>query len=172
MKNIGYTVLSCLMIYGCTAQKNAPGIYAYKQPVLQGVRPVVIADEKGKGQEQVMKPSISYLIYVESSNANMQVKKVWIKNVPYSVTTYPVQQTPVVMKNTAIMSANADTLVQATSNKVLQIQLGPAEQPVQLGASLQKKISGNELVMHCVINGKDFYYTVPAIKNLPPLALQ
>jgi hypothetical protein len=37
---------------------------------------------------------------------------------------------------------------------------------------MQKTIKGNELVVHCVVDGKEKYYTLASIKNLPAVALQ
>jgi hypothetical protein len=166
-------MLACVLFCSCIAQKNAQ-VYAYKQPVLRGSSPVAIADEQLKEprKEQDIKITTSYMIYVESAAADFQVKNIWINKEGFAASTEVVQKTPVLMMHSIRIDGKPDTLVKQTNSKVLLVKpLAGSQVPKPPGA-VQKKIAANELVVHCVINGKNQYYTVAAIKKLPPLALQ
>lgn len=158
---------------GCAAQK-AVKVHAYKQPMLRGSSPVAISDEilKEQPKQQEMKLSMSYLIYVESAAADFQVRELWINKEGFAATTEQVEKTPVVLKTGIVLDGGADTLVKQTNAKVLLVKPVAGSQVAAPGVDLQKKIADNELVVHCIINGKDKYYTVATIKKLPPLALQ
>jgi hypothetical protein len=182
MKNLLYIIVCSLLVISCTAQKNAPKIYAYRQAVLGGPAPMVITDEKGNTTEAPRKAMFNFMIYVESPAANIDVKRVWINQRQYPVTTQPAQ-TPVLMTTTIRPDARPDTLVRFTKNKVLQVHLegdsqtgegrtGTAPRVTDVSPKVMKQIRSNALVVHCVVNGKDEYYTAKAIKNLPPVALQ
>ncbi len=170
MNRIIHIIIASLAFYSCASQKNAK-VYAYRQPVFQGARPTTVLDEKGKEVEMPVKEHANFFIYLELPPGDVQVKEIWIKQKPYTAKTGIVTSTPVVITPQVRLSAPADTLVKATNNKVLWIS---PQLPMELKAaeSLQKKMKGNELVIHCVVNGKDQYYTAAAIKNLPPVALQ
>lgn len=172
MKLLNY-FLSFILLAACAAQKGVK-VHAYKQPMLRGSSPVAISDEvlKEQPKQQEMKLSMSYLIYVESAAADFQVKEIWINKEGFSAATEPVEKTPVILKSGIVLDGGADTLVKQTNAKVLLIKPVAGSQVAAPDAALQKKIAGNELVVHCIINGKHQYYTVAAIKKLPPLALQ
>jgi hypothetical protein len=162
-----------MLFCSCTAQKNSAKIYAYKQPTLRGSSPVAIADEQLKEpQKQDIKIGMSYMIYVESAAADFQVKNVWINKEGFEANTEVVQKTPVLMMHSINITATPDTLVKQTTATVLLVKPRPGSQVPKPSNAVQKKIAANELVVHCVINGKNQYYTVAAIKKLPPLALQ
>ncbi|HEY0678334.1 MAG TPA: hypothetical protein VGD17_08605 [Chitinophagaceae bacterium] len=170
MSNIFYIIIASLAFCSCTAQKKG-NVYAYRQPVLQGAHPTVIIDEKGKEVEQIIKESANFYIYLESPSPNIEVKELWIKKKQDKAEVEKVSQTPVVIKATIRPNGEPDTLVQRTSNTVIQVV--PQEETVmsKLSTSVSKKVGQYDLVIHCLIDGKDYYYT-SAIKNLPPLALQ
>jgi hypothetical protein len=180
MKKLLYIIVACSLFCSCSAQKNSAKIHAYKQPTMRGASPVSIADEKLKEPAKQppatlppgVKLSMSYMIYVESSAANFEVKNVWINKEGFAVSTEVVQKTPVLMMHSITINATPDTLVKQTNAKVLLVKPVPGSQVSRPSTSVQKKIAANELVVHCVINGKNQYYTVAAIKKLPPLALQ
>jgi hypothetical protein len=170
MSRIFYMILAGALFSSC-AQKSIPKVYGYRQPVLQGANPARIANEGGKEVEVPVKPRVNTMIFLESRTANVEVKGVWIKGQPYAVKTEVISTTPV-MAQAIRPGAPQDTLVPYTSNKVFAITPLHAGDAITPSPSLQKKIEGNELVVHCVINGKNRYYTSEAIKNLAPLALQ
>jgi hypothetical protein len=173
MLKILYTFLASILLLSCAAQRTTEGIevLAYRQVILGGPAPPVMTDEQGNPKEIPMKERAEYFIYIVSAPTNIKVIDLWVRKDYYSASTQEVV-TPVVMTNTIIVNASPDTLVKKTSGKVLQVLREPPKDGVKPSPSLQKKIDANELVLHYVVNGKDYYYTVPAIKNLPPLALQ
>lgn len=164
MRNIFYLV-SCVLLCSCAARKVK--VHAYKQPTLQGARPVAIASENGK-QGADVKLGMSYLIYVESAAADLQVKNIWLNKESYA-TSFEEVQSPVIIKS-PLPGAKPDTLVKQTSARVLLVKLirGEVAMPAN---EIKKKIEGNELVILYSVKGKDRYYA-GALKNLPPLALQ
>lgn len=171
-----YTILGCILLLSCAAQRGSNPenvtIHAFRQPVLQGARPDAIVNTEGKTTESVIKERANYFIYLESPAQDITVKELWVRKVQYGANTENVNTTPVVMLTSIMPGAKPDTLVSRTSNKVLQISIAPGGDAITPSATLQKKIDGNELVMHCIIDGKDYYITVPALKKLPPVALQ
>ena len=167
------TFIVSMLLLGCAAQRTAGGvqIFAYRQVMLGGPAPPVITDEKGNVKEIPMKERAEYFIYIEMPSSNMKVVDLWLRKDYYGATTQEVS-TPVVRVASVLINASPDTLVKRTSNKVLRVYPGPPGNRVTPSRSLQNKINANELVLHYVVDGKDFYYTIPAIKNLAPVALQ
>lgn len=164
-------IFASLVFCSCASQKNT-SVHAYRQPVLQGARPGVVIDEKGKEVEMPVRERANFFIYLETRSANVEVKEIWIKRKSYATTTNVVESTPVIVLPQVRMTAGGDTLVKATGNRVLQISPG---EPVELQSppsGILQKINENEVVIHCVVNGKNQYYALAAIKNLPPVALQ
>lgn len=136
-----------------------------------GAAPQIVLDEKGNQRQMPAKEIVNFFIYLESPANDVQVKEIWLKQKPYAAKEVITVSTPVVMKGQGPL-VKPDTLVHATRSKVLQLTLGPGVQPPKVGAAAQKKIKGNEVVIRCMINGKEQYFTAAAIKNLPPVALQ
>ena len=167
------TFLASILLLSCAAQRaDGIKIFAYRQVMLGGPAPPVTIDEKGNMKEIPMKERAEYFIYVVMSpSANVKVVDLWVRKDFYAAATGEVA-TPVVMVTPAMLNASPDTLVKKTSDKVLQVLRVPPKDTVKPSRSLQKKINANELVVHYVVNGKHYYHTVPAIKNLPPVALQ
>lgn len=173
MQKLLYTLLACTLFASCAAQRSAGvTISAYRQPVLQGVAPTVIEDISGKTTEQKVEERANYFIYVESKSPDIKVMDVWIRKVYYPVRTTLVGETPVTMLTSMMVGATADTLVKKTSNTVLAVSLAPGGDAAKAPRWVQKQIDTNELVLHCIINGKDHYFPVRAIKKLAPVALQ
>ena len=165
-------IFASLVFCSCASQKNTR-VYAYRQPVLQGARPVGVIDEKGKEVEApVRERPANFFIYLEIPQANVEVKTIWIKQKPYVANVRIIEKTPVVIVPQISFNHAGDTLVKATKNRVIQIFPGDLMKVDMPGSSIGDKIKKNELVLHCVVNGKNQYYTLAAIKNLPPVALQ
>jgi hypothetical protein len=162
-------MLASFVFCSCASQKNGK-VYAYRQVVMGGARPVPVIDEKGRQTEATARESANFFIYLELPADSVQVKEIWVKQKPYAAKEVQVVSTPVVMQQ-QVKLLNADTLVRTTPNKVLQISLGLPVQAPTVPAGEQKKISTNEVVIRCVVKGRDRYYA-GAIKNLPPVALQ
>ncbi|HYF33406.1 MAG TPA: hypothetical protein VD993_19915 [Chitinophagaceae bacterium] len=175
MYNLLYTIVASILLLSCAAQRNSNQnnvkVFAYRQPVLQGVNPITITDDKGN-TESVVKERSNYFIYIESPSPDIKVQEVWVRKVQYAASTENVSNTPVLMLTSIMPNAKPDTLVQRTANKVLQVTLESGAAPGKLSSWLQKRINEHELVMRCVVDGKEHYYAVKAIKNLPPVALQ
>lgn len=170
MKKIIPVILASLIAIGCAAQKNTK-LYAYRQAVLGGPAPQVFTDEKGNQREVPRPERVNFFIYLESPASDVQVKEIWLKQKAYAVKETLVVATPVVMENTALPLNKPDTLVRATRNKVWQLVPGDQAKPA-VSAATQKKIRGNAVVVRCVVNGKEQYFTAASIKELAPLALQ
>lgn len=160
-------------MFSCAVQRpSGLKVFAYRQPVLQGAAPTAIVDDKGNTYPTEMRERANYFIYIESPSNDIEVPEVWIRKAFYKTGTAQISNTPVLMLTSMIPGARPDTLVGRTSNKVLQVSLQSMEGAVKPSSRLQRMINSNELVLHCVIAGKDHYYPVRAIKNLPPVALQ
>lgn len=166
-------IFASLVFCSCASQKNTR-VYAYRQPVLQGVRPVAVIDEKGKEVEApVRERPANFFIYLEMPAANVEIKEIWIKQKPYVANFAIVETTPVVIVPQVSLNNAGDTLVRATGNRVFQVFPGNLMNVGMPSLSgIEQKIKSNELVIHCVVNGKQQYYVLAAIKNLPPVALQ
>jgi hypothetical protein len=165
-------IIASLVFYSCASQKNTR-VYAYRQPVLQGAKPTTVIDEKGRETEMpVRERPANFFIYLEMPPADVEMKTVWIKQKPY-VANYTIVSTPVVIMPQVRINNAGDTLVKATRNRVFQISPGkPMDVELPRGDAQQQQVKDNELVIHCVVNGKQRYYALASIKNLPPLALQ
>lgn len=165
-------IFASLVFCSCASQKNTR-VYAYRQPVLQGARPVAVIDEKGKEVEMpVRERAANFFIYLEVPAANIEFREIWIKQKPYVANSVIVESTPVVIVPQVSLNNAGDTLVKATRNRVFQISPGGFMHASIPPGEIGKKINSNELVIHCVVNGKQQYYALAAIKNLPPVALQ
>ena len=165
-------IIASLAFCSCASQKNTR-VYAYRQPVLQGARPAGVIDEKGKEVEMpVRERPANFFIYLEMRPSNFEMKEIWIKQKAYvgNFTILP-QSTPVVIQPQVRINAG-DTLVRATKNRVIQISPGKSLEVTGISAEVQKQINDNEVVIHCLVNGKERYYVLASIKNLPPVALQ
>src|SRR5437763_10986999 len=109
------------------AQSKKVKVYAYQQQVLPGLRQTTI-DEKGTVKEAPPKMSANTFIYLQiPTGKNVDAKHVWVNGKMYDVKT-SVPSLPVVMYNTTIGGKKPDTLVHATSNKVIQLSLAPANE--------------------------------------------
>jgi hypothetical protein len=165
-------ILASLVFCSCASQKNTR-VYAYRQPVLQGAKPVAVVDEKGREVDMpVRERPANFFIYLEMPPANVEMKTIWIKQKPYVANFSIVQTTPVVLVPQVSINNAGDTLVKATKNRVFQISPGDLKTEGMPSSGIAEKIKNNELVIHCVVNGKNQYYSLAAIKNLPPVALQ
>ena len=165
-------IMASLAFCSCASQKNTR-VYAYRQPVLQGAKPSGVIDEKGKEVEmQVKERPANFFIYLEMRpTAQVEMKEIWIKQKAYVANMTTVPSTPVVIMPQVRINAG-DTLVKATKNQVFQISPGKSLEIAGISAEVQKKINDNEVVIHCLVNGKERYYVLASIKNLPPVALQ
>lgn len=164
-------IMASLAFCSCASQKNVR-VYAYRQPVLQGVKPGGVVDEKGKEVEmQVKERPANFFIYLEMRPANFEMKEIWIKQKAYVGNMAIVPSTPVVIMPQVRINTG-DTLVKATKNRVFQIYPGNQLEITGVSADVQKQINDNEVVIHCLVNGKERYYALASIKNLPPVALQ
>lgn len=164
-------IIASLAFCSCASQKNTR-VYGYRQPVLQGVRPGGVIDEKGKEVEmQVKERPANFFIYLEMPAAELELKEIWIKQKSYVANMAIVPSTPVVIVPQVKINAG-DTLVKATKNRVFQIYPGKPVEVTVGSTEVQKMINNNEVVIHCLVNKKERYYTLASIKNLPPVALQ
>jgi len=161
----------------CAAQKKASvdaKVVAYKQNVIPGVPPQKRITEGGKDDPANVEPHMpraNYMIYLEGLAPNAQVMQMWVNEKTYSVTTEKVQ-TPLIMFNPTVPGTKPDTLVRATSAPVIQVMPAGEISDAKPSSGMSKMVKNNEVVIECLINGKTYYYTAKAIKNLSPLALQ
>ena len=166
--SICISVLTAVLL----AQSKKVKIYAYQQQVIPGLRQTTI-DETGTVKETPPKMSANSFIYLQiPPGKNVDAKHVWVNGKLYDVKTASVPSLPVVMYNTTIAGKKPDTLVHATSNKVIQISLVPASETFNPSSKVKKKIKSNELVLHTIESGKNCYYYVDHVKRLDPVALQ
>lgn len=164
-------IIASLVFYSCASQKNTK-VYAYRQPVLQGAKPTTVIDENGRETEMAVRERpANFFIYLEMPPADVEMRTIWIKQKPY-VANFAIVPTPVVIVPQVSINNAGDTLVNATRNRVFQISPGKQLDVGLPPSEAQQQVKNNELVIHCVVNGKQRYYSLPSIKNLPPVALQ
>lgn len=170
MRTIIVILTVAIFLSSCTAQRKG-SLYAYRQPVLQGARPTVIVDESGKEKTQVIRESANIYLYLETPDTAINVKELWIKGIQHEAREVHLVQTPVLMYGQVKTVSPADTLVAKTMNKVWQITVGAEKSMNAQKPATNSKIRDNDVVVVCIVNDKERYYTA-SIKNLKPLALQ
>ena len=159
------------MVAVSCAQSKRIMLHAYQQAVLPGVQRTTI-DESGATKVAPLKTNTNTFLYLEfPSSKKIDPKHVWINGKLYDLNA-SVPSLPVVIYNNAIPDKKPDTLLRASSSKVLQLTLAPSNGTFKPSSTAKRKMKSNEVVLHTIENGKNCYYYLEHIKELDPVALQ
>jgi hypothetical protein len=148
-------------------------VHAYSQVVLPGTIRSSPIEEGGAEVQAKSNQKINYLIYAEHlTKARFTITAMWIDGKQYKVKADSIAETPVENKiPDPYNKAKNTTLVPATTNKVLLLSAGSqivtTKKP---SVTLQKQLSKAELIIVYKWNGKYWYFTVPKITVLDPVA--
>ena len=154
-----------------SAQSKKVKLHAYQQAVLPGVQRTTI-DESGTTKTVPAKTNTNTFLYLEfPSSKKIDPKHIWINSKLYDVNA-SVPSLPVVIYNNTIPGTKPDTLLRASSNKVLQLTLAPSSATFKPSSAAKRKMKSNEVALHTIENGKNCYYYLQHIKKLDPVALQ
>lgn len=147
-------------------------VYAYSQVTLKGAKPGGVIEEGGAEVKQSSAQNINYYFYIEyRSKEKFSVSALWINGKSYQIKTDTIRQTPVEGNAAdATGMGKRSVLVPATKNKVLLIIPGAELSNSIKSSSLKKQFVKGELLIVYKWKGKTYYYTIPKIKVLEPVA--
>ena len=178
MKNI-FTFLALFVSITSFSQKQKcpfTRLYAYVQPVLQGVSPKGPVEEGSHQSNPALKTGMTnYLFYVMLRENTFVVPTVlWIKGQGFEVKKDTMRQLPVKVPSTDAAGKVIEIeLVPSTSKIVLLLTPGP-----QLNffappePALQALLDKNELVIEYMWKEETCYFSASKLKKLDPVAAQ
>jgi hypothetical protein len=149
--------------------------YAWSQTTARGAKPSAVAGESGNANKSVIAPG-KLSIYIEHKNGQRILPfRVWINGQPYRVNNNMVSKTPVVRERPGVgTSSDYDTLVAATSNKVIHIEAAAPVKNISIPLSkgVPRKPDGNKIWVEYYWRAKTYAYAIPEIKMLEAVRLQ
>lgn len=176
-KGIGLLVF-CVAAVTVRAQDNSPvtAAYAYNQPVLRGARPAAIAGEQGAiRRNRAPLPGKLYVYFEYDPAQNIVPYRIWINGKPHRLSYERITSTPVVISRPGVVAGSkGDTLVPATSNKLLHIIPGAELAKLTippLKAATENASPGN-LVLEYYWRAGRYSHTINEIKILEAVPLQ
>ena len=120
----GSILLLITITLPCFSQVKTPIVkgFAYQRESTPGIIPKVI-DEDGKESTKTITKINSYQLFIEyKKGTTIKPTRVWINGVAYRTRTENINATPVLFKtNTVANTYETDTLVNKTSNNVIQL---------------------------------------------------
>lgn len=174
MKRFVFTLLPMFSILLACAQRS-PIIkgYAFQRVTLPAIRTTAIAEGSSTETQRAVKEKITSFVFVEhKSGVNIRPAVLWLNGIPYQVTFEPVKdQTVIISRNSVTGRHIDDTLVRRTQNHILSVS-PVSKLNVSKPAYISKKITNKNAVLEYFVKGKKYYYVIPSIKKLEPLALQ
>lgn len=152
---------NCTIVRGIAHQRTTiPGNYPRKQ-----------LDEAGKEVQTPPKFMNTYFVFIETPKAcTLEIKRMWIDNTPYDVAMEEAQTLPVVLQSSN-PSAKADTLVKATTNKVIRLQLTGQLQDKSTKRP-PTKYKKDRIVIEYKNRGRERWFGIGEIKRIAPVVLQ
>ena len=172
MKKCGIIILLLISTLGLFSQTKTSLIkgYAYMRESTPGIIPKTI-DEDGKESTETIHTIKSYQLFLEyKKGTTIKPSRIWINGIAHRVRTENVSKTPVVFKtNTVANLYETDTLVNKTSNKVIQVLTDGEIKPAP--KSKPKNATGNIIVEYSY-KGKTYLYTFKEIIKIAPQILQ
>ena len=144
-------------------------VFAFEQENLPGTKPSGVTDENGKRVQKAAAKK-NYFIFLSCDKAySIAPTQVFIRNRAFTTKTTLVKKTPVQYINNNIPAKPEKiTLVPATKNKVLELQLD--ETPVEMTSATQKLTDKNDVVIVYLWKNKKYFLTVKKLKKLEPVA--
>lgn len=157
------------------AQSKSPIVngYAYQRASLPGTIPRGVTNEDGSQADRPIKPMITHFVYLEiKTSQNIKPTTIWIRGKNYNLETEKITTVPLVLDRQGIGDKTlSDTLVKKTANNVFRIY-PKGTLVTKASSTISKKINKQNIVIEYYWKSKKYYYTIRAIKNLQPLALQ
>jgi hypothetical protein len=148
---------------------------AWQQATARGAKPSAVAGESGNANKSAISPA-KLFIYLEHKNGQRILPfRVWINGQPYRVNNKPVSKTPVVRERPGVgTSSDYDTLVAATSNRLVQVEVGAPIKNISIPLSQGVPANGDtdKIVVEYYWRAKTYALTIPEIKILEAVRLQ
>ena len=144
-------------------------IYAFKQPVLPGIKKDIIVQENGKTIETTPPQKVNYFFYLEQKKSTaVKIAGIWMYGKKYFIKVDAISNTPVeIAKESSSNKPGKISLTPAEGNEFVQILPGAeTKKGTKLPRGLRKIIQQSELVVIYVWEGKTWYLPVKQIKNL------
>jgi len=147
--------------------------YAYQRVTFPGTRTTGISEETGAETQRTVKEKITWSVFLEHKpSVTIKPTLIWLRGTPYRVTYEKVNQNKVVVSRTTMNDRlTYDTLVKVTHNTIISM-LPSMQSRISKTSAVSKKINNKNAVVEYYFKGKKYYYTIPVIKKLEPLALQ
>ncbi len=144
-------------------------VFAFEQENLPGTKPSGVTDENGKRVQKAAAKK-NYFIFLSFDKAySLAPAQIFIRNTAFTTKTTVVRKTPVQYINNNIPAKPEKiTLVPATKNKVLELQLD--ETPVEMTSATQKLTDKNDVVIVYLWKNKKYFLTVKKLKKLEPVS--
>jgi len=144
-------------------------VFAFEQENLPGAKPAGIKDENGNLVKKAAAKK-NYFIFLSFDKAySLAPAQIFIRNTAFTTKTTVVRKTPVQYINNNIPAKPEKiTLVPATKNKVLELQLD--ETPLEMTNATQKLTDKNDVVIVYLWKNKKYFLTVKKLKKLEPVS--
>ena len=144
--------------------------FAFEQDNVPGTKPAGVTDENGNLVRKVAARK-NYFIFLSFNKAyNITPTQVFIRGNLLTVTSTLNRKTPIELVNNNIPNKpQTITLVPATSNKVLEIQVNEAPGENAKSTTVQKLTNKNEVVVVYSWKKKTYFLTLKKLKKLDPV---
>ena len=176
MKKYLYPIIILLIVNNSLfAQVKRPILkaYAYNQATLPGKAPQTATGEDGKQVELPVKRNMNRLVFFEIlPGEKINLKRIWIDKKAYSAECHEITQLPLLASAQADGHSMPDTLINTTSNKVLQVDAKKAMTKEKISSGLAANLRKYAVVLEYNWKGKLYYYGIKTLKNLPAVPLQ
>lgn len=174
MKSILFLSAFCFLTFGLKAQTRPDvKLYAYARPVTGGVPPKISPQENNLQIYRSAKGKYTYLIYLEGpAKKRIYPVEIWLFGERKGVKVSFIRKTPVAIKTGDLPGySKTITLVPETSNRVYQLDPGPAPMEKEIkGAG--EKAAANDVVVVYKCAGQFYYALQKKIKILEPVVLR
>ena len=146
-------------------------VFAFEQENLPGTRPSGVTDENGNPVQKAAAKK-NYFIFLSFNKAySIAPAQIFIRGRAFTIKTTMVKKTPVQYINNNIPAKPEKiTLVPATKNKVLELQLNETPAGNKKTTDIQKLTDKNEVVIVYLWKNKKYFLTLKKLKKLEPVA--
>jgi hypothetical protein len=146
-------------------------VFAFERENLPGTKPSGVTDENGKRVQKAAAKK-NYFIFLSFDKAySIAPAQIFIRSRAFIPKTTVVKKTPVQYINNNIPAKPEKiTLVPATKNKVLELQLDETPVENMKTSTTQKLTNKNDVVIVYLWKNKKYFLTVKKLKKLEPVA--
>jgi hypothetical protein len=146
-------------------------VFAFEQENLPGTKPAGVTDENGNSVRKAAAKKNYFIFLSFNKSYSIAPTQIFIKGKPFTIKTTMVKKTPVEYINNNIPAKPEKiTLVPATNNKVLELQLNETPSGIKQTASIQKLADKNDVVIVYLWKKKKYFLALKKIKILEPMA--